>query len=166
MRGSVTNNGLWTGRLELLTLLLHSQPIITAHSQWLRLAPFLTGPRASSLLRDWLGSDLRIGHFFSFRCPLVSTPQLNTRLPYDWTTTLLRIPNEESFATELSWTELTSRRSEYRSPSPTVRVTLCFIRCHGNVCLARRWIAVGFFVAAWTFVTEPLPSNGHIHHNI
>jgi hypothetical protein len=27
---------------------------------------------------DWLGSDLRIGHFFSFRCPLVNIPQLNT----------------------------------------------------------------------------------------
>jgi hypothetical protein len=25
---------------------------------------------------DWLGSDLRVGHFFSFRCPLVNTPQL------------------------------------------------------------------------------------------
>jgi hypothetical protein len=30
--------------------------------------------------RNWLGSDLRIGHFFSFRCPLVNTPQLNTEL--------------------------------------------------------------------------------------
>jgi hypothetical protein len=28
-----------------------------------------------------LGSDLRIGHFFSSRCPLVNTPQLNTELP-------------------------------------------------------------------------------------
>jgi hypothetical protein len=36
---------------------------------------------------DWLGSDLRIGHFFSFRCPLVTTPQLNTELSYDWITT-------------------------------------------------------------------------------
>jgi hypothetical protein len=26
---------------------------------------------------DWLGSDLRIGHFFSFLCP-----QLNTELSY------------------------------------------------------------------------------------
>jgi hypothetical protein len=34
----------------------------------------------------WLGSDLRIGHFFSFRCPLVNTPQLNSqsRLQSDW----------------------------------------------------------------------------------
>jgi hypothetical protein len=29
---------------------------------------------------DCFGSDLRIGHFFSFRCPLVNTPQLNTPL--------------------------------------------------------------------------------------
>jgi hypothetical protein len=29
---------------------------------------------------DWLGSDLRISHFFSFRFPLVNTPQLNTEL--------------------------------------------------------------------------------------
>jgi hypothetical protein len=49
------------------------------------------------------------------------------------------MPNEESLATELSWTELMFRRSEYRSPSPTVRVLLCFIRCHGNICSASRW---------------------------
>jgi hypothetical protein len=46
----------------------------------LRLAPFLTGLRESSFFYcDWLGSDLGIGHFFSFRCPLVNTPQLNTQ---------------------------------------------------------------------------------------
>jgi hypothetical protein len=35
---------------------------------------------------DWLCSDLRVDHFFSFRCPLVNTPQLNTqlRLQSDW----------------------------------------------------------------------------------
>jgi hypothetical protein len=31
---------------------------------------------------DWLGSDLRIGHFLSFCCPLANTPQLNTELSY------------------------------------------------------------------------------------
>jgi hypothetical protein len=45
-----------------------------------RLASFLIGLRASSLLRDWPGSDLWIGYFFSFRCPLVNTPLLNTEL--------------------------------------------------------------------------------------
>jgi hypothetical protein len=43
----------------------------------LRLAPFLTELRVSSLHCDWLGFHLRIGHFISFRCPLVHTPQLN-----------------------------------------------------------------------------------------
>jgi ribose/xylose/arabinose/galactoside ABC-type transport system permease subunit len=56
---------------------LQLQPIITSHSAamhgFLRLAPFLTGLRVSSLLRDWLGSDLRVSHFFSFSCPLVNT---------------------------------------------------------------------------------------------
>jgi hypothetical protein len=46
----------------------------------LTLAQFLTEPRLSSLLRDWLGSDLRIGHFFSFHSPLVHISQLNTAL--------------------------------------------------------------------------------------
>jgi hypothetical protein len=35
-------------------------------------------------LRDWLGSDLRIGHLFCSRCPLVSTPQLNAELSYKY----------------------------------------------------------------------------------
>jgi hypothetical protein len=53
----------------------------------------------SSLLRDWLGSDSRVGHLFSFCCPLVNTPQLNTstsEFSYDW-------------IIELSWNELNSR---------------------------------------------------------
>jgi hypothetical protein len=96
---------------------------------------------------DGLGSDLRVGHFFSFRCSLVSTPQLNTELTY------------ESRIIEISWTELnspfvTSRRAKYSSPFRKIRLLLllfvaagiCFpnrcpatnylasIRCHGNVC--------------------------------
>jgi hypothetical protein len=49
----------------------------------LKLTPFLTRIRMSSFQSffycDWLGSDLRIGHFFSVRCPLANTPQLNTQ---------------------------------------------------------------------------------------
>jgi hypothetical protein len=49
----------------------------------LSLAPFLTGLRVSSFKSffycDWLGPDLRIGHYYSFRCPLFNTPQLNTQ---------------------------------------------------------------------------------------
>jgi hypothetical protein len=49
-----------------------------------------------------LGSGLRIVHFFSFRCPLVSTTQLNTQLlnsltlHYDSLTTELWLPRSES----------------------------------------------------------------------
>jgi hypothetical protein len=49
-------------------------------SDCLRLTPVFTGLRVSSLPRDWLGSDLRVAHFFSFRCSPVSTPQLNMEL--------------------------------------------------------------------------------------
>jgi hypothetical protein len=48
-------------------------------------------------MSDWLGSDLRIGHFFSFRCPLVDTPQLNTQLLNSLTTESLN-----SLANEIS----------------------------------------------------------------
>jgi hypothetical protein len=48
--GFVTNNnGFWIRRLDLLALRLQLQPIVTAHNQWLRLAPFLTGLQVSSL---------------------------------------------------------------------------------------------------------------------
>jgi hypothetical protein len=58
---------------------LHS--IITAQNRWLpktRSIPYWT---TSVFVQyffycDWFGSDLRIGHFFTFRCPLVNTPQL------------------------------------------------------------------------------------------
>jgi hypothetical protein len=69
VRVSVTNNnGFWIGWLDLLTPFV----IITLIYSWLwqlttngclRLAPFRTGLQVSSLLRDWLGSDLRVGHF-------------------------------------------------------------------------------------------------------
>jgi hypothetical protein len=60
------------------------------------------------LLCDWLRSDLRIGHFFSFRCPLVSTPQLNNellRMPNDWT----------ELKSEMSWVLCYDRRSAGQS---------------------------------------------------
>jgi hypothetical protein len=65
----------------------------------LRLAPFLTGLRVSFFCRDWPGSDLRIGHFFSFRRPLVNIPQLNTELLNCLLSSLtaeLRLPRSES----------------------------------------------------------------------
>jgi hypothetical protein len=57
---------------------------ITINHDSSRLTPFLAGLLVPSFLCDWLVSDLRVGHFFSFRCPLVSTLQLNTQLCYEW----------------------------------------------------------------------------------
>jgi hypothetical protein len=67
---------------------LQVQSTITAHNQWLpktRSIPYWTTSVFSSTVTD-TGSDLRIGHFFSFRCPLVNTPQLNTQLLNSLTT--------------------------------------------------------------------------------
>jgi hypothetical protein len=79
---SVTNNNGFRIRwLDLLALLYnYNQSWQLTINDCLRLAPFLAGLRVSSLPREWLGSNLRIGHFFSFRCPLVNSPQLNTQL--------------------------------------------------------------------------------------
>jgi hypothetical protein len=75
----------------------------------LRLASFSTGLWVSSLLRDWLGSDIQVGHFFSFCCPLVNIPQLKTQL----LNCFLNTPKNESleFTNELPFitTRETSR---------------------------------------------------------
>jgi hypothetical protein len=39
---------------------------------------------------------------------------------------------DESLATEMSWTELTSMPTEYGSPSRTVPHLFCIILCSGN----------------------------------
>jgi hypothetical protein len=109
---------------------------------------------------DWLGSDLRIGHFFRFRCPLVSTPQLNTELPNSLTTEWLN-----SLTNELSWTELwallrmnewmnewineSSTRSSFITRGeqnidhhPRQSVCHCLPTRHGYVFLASRCLAM------------------------
>jgi hypothetical protein len=53
---------------------------------------------------DWLGSDLRIGHFFSFRCPLVNTPQAEH-------SNLLRVRIIDSLMNEISSTEISNEGS-------------------------------------------------------
>jgi hypothetical protein len=77
--GSVTNNnGFWIGWLDLLT---PSFSITTTHNWWLPKAcsiPYWTTNVFLVILLLWLRSGLWIGHFFSFHCPLVNTPQLNT----------------------------------------------------------------------------------------
>jgi hypothetical protein len=108
---------------------------------------------------DWLGSDIQIGHFLSFCCPLVNTPQLNTELSHE-------CQMIDSLTTELSWSELTSTRTEYRSPSPTIRVLLFYPL--PRKCLVSRYLAMDFGVCSLPreSVTDPLPSDGHIRHNI
>jgi hypothetical protein len=123
VRGSVThNNGFWIGFI-CPSINLHST--ITAHNQWLsktRSIPYWTTSAFSSYC-DWLGSDLRVGHFFSFRCPLANTPQLNTTLSYEWWP-----KNDGSQLTHsrMKWTNsfVTSGRTEYKSPYLTVPVIL------------------------------------------
>jgi hypothetical protein len=85
-RGSMTNiNGFWIGWLDLFALLLQSL-LITINYDSLQSMTVcdslhsLLGYECLPFHCDWLGSDLRIGHFFSFHCPLVNTPQLNTQL--------------------------------------------------------------------------------------
>jgi hypothetical protein len=92
--------------------------IVKSHNQWLSTTcsiPCWTTSVFSST--DWLDSDLRIGHFFSFRCPLVNTPQLNTQLLNSLTIESLEF-NE--------WTLFYNfGRIKYRPRHRTVRVLVC-----------------------------------------
>jgi hypothetical protein len=77
---------------------------------------------------------------------------------------LWRMTNEESLATELSWTELTYKRTEYRLPSPKVRVLhgcyLCFVCCYetylatSGMCLLNRCLATVIFVTVLILVCK------------
>jgi hypothetical protein len=128
------------------------QSIITAYNQWLRLPPFRTGLRVSSLLRDSLGSDLRVGHSFSFRCPLVNTPQLNTEL-VNCLLSSLTSGWINSRINYLSRIEITaSNSSSIFGVCPLLR----------NVCqfCSNAFISTSVSVAADTRFSEPLSSNG------
>jgi hypothetical protein len=113
VQGPVTNNnGFWTGWLDLLALLLQLHLIITSHNGWLPKIlsiPYWTTSVFSSIVTDLV--LIYEGHFFSFRCPLVNTPQLNTqsRLHSDW-----RLSICPPF--------ITPGRTEYWTLSPTVHV--------------------------------------------
>jgi hypothetical protein len=135
----------------------------------LRLSPFHTGLRVSSLpMCDWLGSDLRISHFFSFRCPLV-----NTQTAEHWT--LLRrnydsLTNAEWLThqrTLLIWTNFQANRIHI-TISKSSCITLSYPlpwECAFSEPLASNELPL-LFVVTGTYVTEPLPSNGHILHSI
>jgi hypothetical protein len=117
-----------------ITTNYNSSQLMTAHDSLHSLLDY----ECLLICRGWLGSDLRIGHFFSFRCPLVSTPQPNSelltnewRLLYDWIVLLCTAPY-----------------IVYRKPWKTSVVTeTCLVRstsvrCCGNVCLGSRWLAM------------------------
>jgi hypothetical protein len=73
VRGSVTNNnGFWVGWLDLLPPYLQLQSMSAKNSLY-----SLLEYECLLFYCDSLGSNLRIGQFFSFRCPLVNTPQPN-----------------------------------------------------------------------------------------
>jgi hypothetical protein len=108
---------------------------------------------------DWLGSDPRVCHFFSFRCPLVNTPQLNAQLPYEW------ILVDDCHATDHSSTIAlwliyecrmnffyNSRRTKDRTLPLTVHAIL-------HVSIPRQRPVVKDICPA-NSVSEPLPSNG------
>jgi hypothetical protein len=105
---------------------------------------------------DWLGSDLRIGHLFGFRCLLVNAPQLNSQ---SWL---------QSDCPLFQLTEWLLARSSQHGSLYSLLVTVenvCCVAvvtgmclpnhclavdyfaslcCCGNVSLASRWLAVDF----------------------
>jgi hypothetical protein len=131
------NNGFWIAWLDLSTLLLQSLLFTINYNSSL----LITALDSLHSLLDyerllfycvWLGSDSRVGHFYSFRCPLVNIPQLNTELSYEWLqlTPSVRLtfgsvtcpfiplyePNREHYLEHLVcyWVSWLSRESAYR----------------------------------------------------
>jgi hypothetical protein len=102
---------------------LQLQPITTAHNQWMSktcsIPYWITSVFSSSVTND------------------------ERKILFDW---IIELPYECQMI-HLSWTELTSRWTEYRSPLRTVSLLFCFIRCIGKM------------------LTEPLSSNCHSRHN-
>jgi hypothetical protein len=96
VRGSVPNNhGFWIWWLVLLPLLYNynSSQSMTALDSLQSLLDY----ECLLFHCDWLGSGLRINHFFSFRWTLVNIRQLNIQLLNSLTTERLN-------SCELTWT--------------------------------------------------------------
>jgi hypothetical protein len=77
-----------------------------------------------------------MGHFFSFRCPLVNTPQLNTQ-PNSITEILNSLTTESITCPSF----ITSEPIEQRSASPTVPLLFCV---HPLL-----WKRVNFVATVW-----------------
>jgi hypothetical protein len=85
---------------------------------WVQITRLYTG-RFKIFHCDWLGSDLRIGHFFSFHCQLVNTPQLNTQLLNSLTTAL----KDDCLTNESFWKSKSKSHCDWQSVSQSVLVS-------------------------------------------
>jgi hypothetical protein len=130
----VNNNGFWIRWLDLLALFTIT--ISYNSSQLMAVQDSL-----HSLLHYecFLFCVTDFGHFLSFRCPLVGTPQLNTQLPNEWIVQS-HIATDGQSASK-SWSQDPSgahdqifitvwqlRSCFYRAPSLT-RGRVCFFIC-------------------------------------
>jgi hypothetical protein len=122
----------FTGTSITITINYNSSQSMMTVSFWL---PSWTTSVFSSA---WLGSDLLVSQFFSFRCPLVNTAQLNTRL----------LTTEPLNPLELNWTELNSRMTAPLRISlslmlrPTVNRPVCLGIKHPSVSYDQIFISV------------------------
>jgi hypothetical protein len=141
------NNGFWIGWLDLLALLYnYSQLWQLTISVCLRLAPFLTGPRVSSLpLWRMTNKNSFPNEFLVFlsTAPALNNDSLtNAPLIYEW-----------NHFYNLG-------RTDERVLPPTVRVLNCIIHCYGNV-LTEPFLSSGLFqLVPKTCVSGPLASSG------
>jgi hypothetical protein len=139
----INNNGFWIGFIGTsiaITTNYNSSQSATVQDSLHSLLDY----ECLLFCRDSLASNLRIGHFFSFRCSPVNTPQLNTQLLNSLTTESL---NSRTNSLELNWTELSfsnfeaNRKQINISNSSSVTAS---IRCHGYAFLASRCLAMGY----------------------
>jgi hypothetical protein len=100
------------------------QSVITARDWWLPNTRSIPSWTTSVFCCDWLCSDLRVRHFFSFRCPLVNTQLLDC------------LPTESPLTQSIACPPfITSRRTEYKTlPSRFHFSYSVFIRCRVNAC--------------------------------
>jgi hypothetical protein len=116
---------------------LQSKPIITAHDQWLPKTRSILY-RSTSVFSSALKNDER-------------------KISWDW---IIELPYDCRMF-EFSWTELSSRWPEYRSPSR--RLGVIFFPLPRNV-LTEPLLSNGLFhLVTETCVSGPLASNGLFH---
>jgi hypothetical protein len=127
------------------------QLIITAHNQGLSKThsiPYWTTSVFSSAVIDLVLIYELVASCTAIACWL-TLHSWTSEFSYDW---IFELPYECQM-TELSWTELTSRQTKYKSPCLTVPLLFCCICCHGNVTyrnIIQQWIIPWLFIAAKT----------------